>query len=116
MLPRQQTGTFKGIIRVKCADYSYVAFISVFALKCGAYWRALHYSNTVYFSLHVLTTEASLQVALEAAKGLDDKACWDRLGAAALRQGNHQVCETALVLNVPTLPFLWSLSLMLVIH
>lgn len=32
-----------------------------------------------------------VQVALEAAKALDDKACWDRLGAAALRQGNHQV-------------------------
>jgi hypothetical protein len=31
------------------------------------------------------------QVALEAAKALDDKACWERLGSSALRQGNHQV-------------------------
>ena len=31
------------------------------------------------------------QVALEAARGLDDKVCWERLGAAALTQGNHQV-------------------------
>lgn len=28
---------------------------------------------------------------MEAARGLDDKACWERLGAAALTQGNHQV-------------------------
>lgn len=34
------------------------------------------------------------QVALEAARSLDDKVCWDRLGAAALTQGNHQVCVT----------------------
>ncbi len=31
------------------------------------------------------------QVALEAAKTLDDKSCWDRLATAALAQGNHQV-------------------------
>lgn len=31
------------------------------------------------------------QVALEAARSLDDKGCWERLGAAALTQGNHQV-------------------------
>ena len=31
------------------------------------------------------------QVALEAAKTLDDKACWERLASAALAQGNHQV-------------------------
>lgn len=32
-------------------------------------------------------------MALEAAKALDDKACWERLGQAALLQGNHQVVE-----------------------
>lgn len=30
---------------------------------------------------------------MEAAKALDDKQCWDRLGQAALLQGNHQVVE-----------------------
>ena len=29
---------------------------------------------------------------MEAARSLDDKVCWERLGAAALTQGNHQVC------------------------
>ena len=30
---------------------------------------------------------------LEAAKALDDKSCWEKLGEAALLQGNHQVVE-----------------------
>ena len=35
------------------------------------------------------------QIALEAARALDDKDCWERLGEAALLQGNHQVVEMA---------------------
>ncbi len=31
------------------------------------------------------------QIALEAAKTLDDKVCWEKLAAAALAQGNHTV-------------------------
>lgn len=33
------------------------------------------------------------QVALEAAKALDERSCWERLGEAALLQGHHQVVE-----------------------
>lgn len=33
----------------------------------------------------------SHQVALEAARALDDKVCWERLADAALAHGNHQV-------------------------
>ncbi|CAL8073183.1 unnamed protein product [Calicophoron daubneyi] len=36
-----------------------------------------------------------LEVGLEAARALDDKACWERLGELALRQGNHQIVEMA---------------------
>ena len=36
----------------------------------------------------------NIEVALEAARTLDDKACWDRLGEAALAQGNHQVARS----------------------
>merc|ERR1712227_1067540 len=36
---------------------------------------------------------SNIDVALEAAKALDDKDCWERLGEAALLQGNHQVVE-----------------------
>ena len=37
----------------------------------------------------------TFQIALEAARALDDKACWEKLGEAALLQGNHQVVEMA---------------------
>ena len=36
---------------------------------------------------------SNIEAALEAAKGLDDKECWEKLGEAALLQGNHQVVE-----------------------
>ena len=36
---------------------------------------------------------SNIEVGLEAAKALDDKDCWERLGEAALMQGNHQVVE-----------------------
>ena len=32
-------------------------------------------------------------MALEAAKALDERGCWERLGEAALLQGHHQVVE-----------------------
>ncbi|CAG9819218.1 unnamed protein product [Phaedon cochleariae] len=35
----------------------------------------------------------NIEIALEAAKALNDKACWDQLAQAALWQGNHQVVE-----------------------
>merc|ERR1711937_411285 len=35
----------------------------------------------------------NIDVALEAAKSLDDKVCWERLGEAALLQGNVDVVE-----------------------
>ena len=33
----------------------------------------------------------NIEVALESARALEDKNCWERLGQAALMQGNHQV-------------------------
>lgn len=35
------------------------------------------------------------QIALEAARALDDQACWEKLGEEALLQGNHQIVEMA---------------------
>ncbi|VEN35072.1 unnamed protein product [Callosobruchus maculatus] len=35
----------------------------------------------------------NIEIALEAAKSLNDKACWDQLAQTALWQGNHQVVE-----------------------
>jgi len=34
---------------------------------------------------------SNIEVALAAAKALDEKECWDKLGEAALMQGNHLV-------------------------
>ena len=45
----------------------------------------------VYTYTFTLYCNISTQVALEAARTLDDKACWERLGDAALAQGNHLV-------------------------
>ncbi|CAG9862045.1 unnamed protein product [Phyllotreta striolata] len=35
----------------------------------------------------------NIEIALEAAKALNDKNCWDQLAQAALWQGNHQIVE-----------------------
>ena len=36
----------------------------------------------------------NLEVAVEAAKIIDDKACWEKLSEMALQHGNHQVLKT----------------------
>jgi coatomer protein complex subunit alpha (xenin) len=36
-----------------------------------------------------------VQVAVEAAKALDDKDCWNKLAETALLQGDHQIVEIA---------------------
>ena len=53
-----------------------------------------------------------LQVALEAARALDDKECWEKLGEAALLQGNHQVVEMTYqrTKNFDKLSFLYLLT------
>ena len=35
--------------------------------------------------------DVCVQIALEAARTLDDKVCWEKLASAALAQGNHTV-------------------------
>jgi hypothetical protein len=47
---------------------------------------------------------SNIEVALEAAKALDEKACWEKLGEAALMQGNHQV----LVISLSSDIWMWS--------
>jgi coatomer protein complex subunit alpha (xenin) len=60
------------------------------ALECGNLEVRFLFSNNKNNISHY-----SVQVALEAAKTLDDKAVWEALGEAALLQGNHQVVEMA---------------------
>lgn len=54
---------------------------------------ALHFVKDEKTRFGLALECGNIEVALEAAKSLDDKECWDRLGQAALLQGNHQVVE-----------------------
>ncbi|CRL04977.1 CLUMA_CG018001, isoform A [Clunio marinus] len=54
---------------------------------------ALHFVKDEKTRFGLALECGNIEVALEAAKSLDDKDCWDRLGQAALMQGNHQVVE-----------------------
>lgn len=54
---------------------------------------ALHFVKDQKTRLGLALQCGNIEAALEAAKDLDDKACWDKLGEAALLQGNHQVVE-----------------------
>ncbi|XP_049801148.1 coatomer subunit alpha [Schistocerca nitens] len=54
---------------------------------------ALHFVKEEKTRFGLALECGNIEVALEAARALDDKACWDKLGQAALMQGNHQVVE-----------------------
>ncbi|PSN39046.1 Coatomer subunit alpha [Blattella germanica] len=52
---------------------------------------ALHFVKEEKTRFSLALECGNIEVALEAARALDDKACWERLGQAALMQGNHQL-------------------------
>nr|CAD7196149.1 unnamed protein product [Timema douglasi] len=54
---------------------------------------ALHFVKDEKTRFGLALECGNIEVALDAARALDDKACWERLGQAALMQGNHQVVE-----------------------
>lgn len=54
---------------------------------------ALHFVKDEKTRFSLALECSNIEVALEAAKSLDDKECWDRLAQSALLQGNHQVVE-----------------------
>ena len=76
--------------------------INLFSFNCfpASHWYCYHCTVSKSCFLFFIP-----QVALEAAKSLDDKACWDRLGAAALRQGNHQVCWNSVAPHFALVPY-----------
>ncbi|XP_065175789.1 coatomer subunit alpha-like [Sycon ciliatum] len=73
---------------------------------------ALHFVKDPRTRLNLALECGNLEVALEAAKTLDDNSAWDRLGAMALAQGNHQVVEMAYqrTKNFDRLAFLYLLT------
>ncbi|XP_059167634.1 coatomer subunit alpha-like [Physella acuta] len=56
---------------------------------------ALHFVKDEKTRFGLALECGNIEVALEAAKALDDAACWEKLGEAALLQGNHQIVEMA---------------------
>lgn len=52
---------------------------------------ALHFVKDEKTRFGLALECGNIEVALEAARALDDKVCWEQLGQAALMQGNHQV-------------------------
>uniref|UniRef100_A0A646QF04 Coatomer subunit alpha n=1 Tax=Hemiscolopendra marginata TaxID=943146 RepID=A0A646QF04_9MYRI len=56
---------------------------------------ALHFVKDEKTRFSLALECGNIEIALEAAKALDDKSCWERLGETALLQGNHQIVEMA---------------------
>ncbi|XP_047126355.1 coatomer subunit alpha isoform X1 [Hydra vulgaris] len=54
---------------------------------------ALHFVKDQKTRFGLALECGNLEVALEAAKSLEDKLCWEKLSEMALKQGNHQVVE-----------------------
>ncbi|XP_048236489.1 coatomer subunit alpha-like [Haliotis cracherodii] len=56
---------------------------------------ALHFVKDEKTRFGLALECGNIEIALEAARALDDPICWEKLGEAALLQGNHQVVEMA---------------------
>ncbi|GAB6033480.1 hypothetical protein CHUAL_013365 [Chamberlinius hualienensis] len=56
---------------------------------------ALHFVKDQKTRFGLALECGNIEIALEAARALDDQTCWEKLGEAALLQGNHQVVEMA---------------------
>ncbi|KAL8592535.1 hypothetical protein ACOMHN_030220 [Nucella lapillus] len=75
----------------KLVGQSIIAYLQ----KKGYPEVALHFVKDEKTRFGLALECGNIEIALEAARALDDTACWDRLGEAALLQGNHQVVEMA---------------------
>ncbi|XP_033100225.1 coatomer subunit alpha-like [Anneissia japonica] len=75
----------------KLVGQSIIAYLQ----KKGYPEVALHFVKDEKTRFALALECGNIEVALDSAKALDDKACWEKLGEAALLQGNHQVVEMA---------------------
>ncbi|TRY81974.1 hypothetical protein DNTS_030981 [Danionella cerebrum] len=73
----------------KLVGQSIIAYLQ----KKGYPEVALHFVKDEKTRFSLALECGNIEVALEAAKALDDRSCWERLGEAALLQGHHQVVE-----------------------
>ena len=75
----------------KLVGQSIIAYLQ----KKGYPEVALHFVKDEKTRFALALECGNIEVALAAARTLDDKQCWERLGEVALLQGNHQVVEMA---------------------
>ena len=54
---------------------------------------ALHFVKDEKTRFGLALECGNIEIALESARALDDKHCWEKLAEAALMQGNHQIVE-----------------------
>uniref|UniRef100_A0A673MNS2 Coatomer subunit alpha n=1 Tax=Sinocyclocheilus rhinocerous TaxID=307959 RepID=A0A673MNS2_9TELE len=73
----------------KLVGQSIIAYLQ----KKGYPEVALHFVKDEKTRFSLAVECGNIEVALEAAKTLDERSCWERLGEAALLQGHHQVVE-----------------------
>ncbi|KAF6023984.1 COPA [Bugula neritina] len=75
----------------KLVGQSIIAYLQ----KKGYPEVALHFVKDEKTRFGLALECGNIDIALEAARALDDKDCWEKLGEVALLQGNHQIVEMA---------------------
>ncbi|XP_059357563.1 coatomer subunit alpha [Carassius carassius] len=92
----------------KLVGQSIIAYLQ----KKGYPEVALHFVKDEKTRFSLALECGNIEVALEAAKALDERSCWERLGEAALLQGHHQVVEMCYqrTKNFDKLTFLYLLT------
>jgi len=91
LLERKYSVVLKMIAEYNLVGTSIIAYLQ----QKGFPEVALHFVKDDKTKLNLALEGGNIEVALEAAKVLDDKDSWLRLGNEALRQGNHQIVEMA---------------------
>ena len=87
MINRKYDEVLHMVKNAKLVGQSIIAYLQ----KKGYPEVALHFVKDEKTRFALALECSNIEVALEAAKALDEKECWDKLGEAALMQGNHQV-------------------------
>ncbi|CAF4864256.1 unnamed protein product, partial [Rotaria sp. Silwood1] len=75
----------------KLVGQSIIAYLQ----KKGYPEVALHFVKDEKTRFGLALECGNIDIALEAARALDDKRCWEKLAETALLQGNHQIVEMA---------------------
>lgn len=89
LIQRKYSTVLKMVTEYNLIGQSIIAYLQ----RKGFPEVALHFVKDEKTRFNLALECGNIEAALEAAKVLDDKDSWHRLGVAALRQGNHQIVE-----------------------